>query len=125
MLGLGAGLYRVVASHPRHVQVVDPVVRVVRNKTIPVEFVLRAGVSDEIVVVASAIRKDAYGSVGASFLDREALRTAAGVPHFLAFRSLVLCLRLMGTHTGRLVAGQYVVTAFPLKQKTPPSALIL
>ena len=78
VLGLGAGLYRVVASHPRHVQVVDPVVRVVRNKTIPLEFVLRAGVSDEIVVVASAIRKDAYGSVGASFLDREALRTAAG-----------------------------------------------
>ena len=78
VLGLDAGFYRVVASHPRHVQVVEPAVRVVRNKTVPVEFVLRAGVSEEIVVVASAIRKDAFGSVGNSFLDREALRTATG-----------------------------------------------
>ena len=78
VLSLDAGFYRVMASHPRHVQVVEPAVHVVRNKTVPVEFVLRTGASEEIVVVASAIRKDAYGSVGASFLDREALRTAAG-----------------------------------------------
>ena len=78
VLSLDAGFYRVMALHPRHVQVVEPAVHVVRNKTVPVEFVLRTGASEEIVVVASAIRKDAYGSVGASFLDREALRTATG-----------------------------------------------
>ena len=79
VLGLDAGFYRVVASHERHIQVAEPAVRVVRNKAVPVELVLRSGaVSDEIVVVDSAIRKDAYGSVGTSFLDREALRTATG-----------------------------------------------
>ena len=78
--GLDPGLYRVSASQTHYVQVVEPTIRVVRDKVVPVEMVVRRAEGDveEMVVVASAIRKDAYGSVSSSYLDREHLRTATG-----------------------------------------------
>ena len=78
--GLDPGLYRVSASQTNYVRVVEPTVRVVRDKVVPVEMVVRQAEGDveEVVVVASAIRKDAYGSVSSSYLDREHLRTATG-----------------------------------------------
>ena len=73
------GFYQVAASHAAHVRVVEPAVRVVRGKTVPVALTMRLSRADEeIVVVASAIRKDAFGSVAASYLDRDQLRTATG-----------------------------------------------
>ena len=78
--GLEPGLYRVSAFASDHVRVVEPAIRVVRDKVVPVELVLRRAEGDveEMVVVASAIRKDAYGAVSSSYLDREHLRTATG-----------------------------------------------
>ena len=78
--GLDPGLYRVSASQTNYVQVVEPTIRVVRDKVVPVEMELRQAKGDveEVVVVASAIRKDVYGSVSSSYLDREHLRTATG-----------------------------------------------
>ena len=78
--GLDPGLYRVSAFASDHVRVVEPAIRVVRDKVVPVELVLRRAEGDveEMVVVASAIRKDAYGAVSSSYLDREHLRTATG-----------------------------------------------
>lgn len=76
---LAPGFYQVAASHADHVRVVEPVVRVVRGKTVPVALAMRRSRADEeIVVVATAIRKDAFGSVAASYLDRDQLRTATG-----------------------------------------------
>ena len=76
---LAPGFYQVAASHAAHVRVVEPAVRVVRGKIVPVALTMRLSRADEeIVVVASAIRKDAFGSVAASYLDRDQLRTATG-----------------------------------------------
>ena len=81
LAGLEAGLYRVSASREGHVRVVEPSVLAVRGKTVPVEMVLRRrgeGPLEEIVVVADAVRRDAFGAVSSSYLDREHLRTATG-----------------------------------------------
>ncbi len=76
---LAPGFYQVAASHADHVRVVEPAVRVVRGKTVPVALAMRRSRADEeIVVVATAIRKDAFGSVASSYLDRDQLRTATG-----------------------------------------------
>ena len=60
--------------------VVAPTVRVVQGKTVPVAFVLRRDdeLIEEVVVVADAIRSDAYGAASSSYFDRERLRTATG-----------------------------------------------
>ena len=76
---LAPGFYQVAASHAAHVRVVEPAVRVVRGKTVPVALAMRRSRADEeVVVVATAIRKDAFGSVASSYLDRDQLRTATG-----------------------------------------------
>lgn len=78
---LRTGLYLVVARSKGSVPVVEPEIRVVRGKTTLVEMVLprdRYEGIEEMIVVANAIRSDAYGGVGSSYLDREHLRTATG-----------------------------------------------
>ncbi|MYB37236.1 MAG: TonB-dependent receptor [Gammaproteobacteria bacterium] len=80
---LAVGLYRVAAQLRGFRPVAEPAIRVVRGKTVPVDMVLprdrRADEEiEEIVVVADAIRRDAFGGVGSSYLDREHLRTATG-----------------------------------------------
>ena len=78
---LETGFYRVSAKLEGYVELVEPDVRVVRDKIVPVEFVMRlldGEEIDEVVVVAEATRTDPHGSVSSSFLDREHLRTAAG-----------------------------------------------
>ena len=78
-LDLAPGFYQVAGAHAAHVRVVQPAVRVVRGKTVPVALAMRRGrVDEEMVVVANAIRKDAFGSVTASYLGRDQLRTATG-----------------------------------------------
>ena len=80
--GLTTGFYRVTAVHEDFIQVVEPSIRIVRGKAIPVSFVLRRKdgekAIEEVVVVADAIRVDAFGSVSNAYLDREHLRTATG-----------------------------------------------
>ena len=78
---LRAGLYRVEAELRGFAPAVEPGVRVVRGKTVPVDMWLprdRREAIDEMVVVADAMRRDAYGGVGSSYFDREHLRTATG-----------------------------------------------
>ena len=77
---LETGFYRVAAARPQYVGVVAPTVRVVQGKTVPVAFVLRRDdeLIEEVVVVADAIRSDAYGAASSSYFDRERLRTATG-----------------------------------------------
>ncbi|MDE0487610.1 MAG: carboxypeptidase-like regulatory domain-containing protein, partial [Gammaproteobacteria bacterium] len=73
---LQVGLYRVTTELQGFVRVVEPSVRVVRGKIVPVEMVLRRSryeAIEEIVVVAEAIRRDAYGSVASTYVDREHL----------------------------------------------------
>ncbi|MDJ0657707.1 MAG: TonB-dependent receptor [Xanthomonadales bacterium] len=77
---LETGLYRVSASHDGYLGAVEPSIRVVRNKTVPINFVVRErqpGTVEEIVVVADRIKRDPFG-VSSVYLDRERLRTAAG-----------------------------------------------
>ena len=67
--GLRPGLYRVQAATSGYIGVEEPAVRVVRGKTVPVEFVLRENrgeTIEEVVVVAEAPRRDGfgYGEVG-------------------------------------------------------------
>lgn len=79
--GLKPGLYRVRASHSGFTSVEEPAVRVIRGKTVPLEFVLLANkgeLIEEVVVVAEATRRDVFGSVANSYLSREQLRSAPG-----------------------------------------------
>lgn len=78
---LQTGLYLVTARSKGFVTVAEPEIRVVRDKTILVEMELprdRYENVEELIVLASAIRSDAFGSVSSSYLDREHLRTATG-----------------------------------------------
>lgn len=78
--GLEAGLYRISASLKGYISVVEPNLRVVRDKTIPFRLQMRTADEsmDEVLVVAKAVRTDAFGAVSSSFLNREDLRTAVG-----------------------------------------------
>ena len=78
--GLKAGLYRITASLEGFINVVEPSLRVVRDKTIPFRARMRlAGENiEEVVVIAEATQADPYGAASNTFLDREHLRTAAG-----------------------------------------------
>ena len=80
VIGLKAGLYRITASLKGFINIVEPSLRVVRDKTILFRPQMRlAGENiEEVVVVAEATQADPYGAVSNTFLDREHLRTAAG-----------------------------------------------
>jgi len=82
---LEPGLYRVTGELEGFLSVVEPSLRVVRDKTVRLELRLRAidaptgnGAIEEVVVVASATRGDQFGAASTTFLDREHLRSAAG-----------------------------------------------
>lgn len=77
---LETGLYRLTASLEGYVTIVEPSLRVVRDKTIELRLRMRAANEsiEEVVVVAEAVRTDPYGAVSDTFLDREHLRTAPG-----------------------------------------------
>ncbi len=77
---LETGLYRITASLEGYVSVEEPSFRVVRDKTVPLQFPMRVADEsvDEILVVAKAIQTDPFGAVTSTYLDREDLRTAVG-----------------------------------------------
>ncbi len=79
---LDIDLYRISTHLEGYTNVVEPSVRVVRDKTIPVEFTLplqaRAGFDEEVVTIAEGVKKDPFGAVSGAYLDREHLRTATG-----------------------------------------------
>lgn len=78
---LPPGLCRVTAKLEGYVSAEEPDIRVVRGKTVPVDLVLRPSRREdmeEILVVADELRGDKHGGVGASYVDREYLRTATG-----------------------------------------------
>ncbi len=77
---LETGLYSLTASREGYGIVVEPSLRVVRDKTVPYRLRMRVTDSsmDEIVVTAEAMQADPFGSVSNTFLDREDLRTAVG-----------------------------------------------
>ncbi|MEM7097930.1 MAG: TonB-dependent receptor [Pseudomonadota bacterium] len=79
--GLQPGFYRVQATQSAYQGVVEPSVRVVRGKLVLVKFVMRpkkSQIVEEVLVVADAIRSDAFGSVANTYIDRDQLRSAAG-----------------------------------------------
>ena len=114
---LETGFYRVAAGRPQYVGVVAPTVRVVRGKTVPVAFVLRRDdeLIEEVVVVADAIRSDAYGTASSSYLDRERLRTATG--------SGADVLRALDGLPGLLSTGEFA--NFTVRGRGPRDNLIL
>ena len=77
---LETGLYRITASLDGYIEVVEPGLRVVRDKTVPFRVLMRTADEriEEVVVVAEAIAADPYGAASNTFLGREHLRTAPG-----------------------------------------------
>ena len=77
---LDAGLYELTVELAGFVDVVEPSLRIVRDKTIPFRLQMRPAdeALDEVVVLAQAVKADALGAVSSSYLDREDLRTAVG-----------------------------------------------
>lgn len=79
-LDLETGFYRVSASAPDMNPVAEPAVRVVRDKTVPVELQLTARSAEiqEVTVVANSVRIDSYGAASTTYFGREDLRSAVG-----------------------------------------------
>ena len=78
--GLAPGLYAVRVDRAGYVTVLQASVRVSPRRTTSLELELIPGDArlEEVVVVASAARADATGSVSATYFDRETLRSAVG-----------------------------------------------
>ena len=114
---LETGFYRVAAARPQYLGVVASTVRVVRGKTVPVAFVLRRDdeLIEEVLVVADAIRSDAYGAASSSYMDRERLRTATG--------SGADVLRALDGLPGLLSTGEFA--NFTVRGRGPRDNLIL
>ncbi|MGV8837321.1 TonB-dependent receptor [Cellvibrio sp.] len=77
---LDAGLYTLLINHPDYQSVRLPRVRVLDNKTTPIETKL-AGISpgvEELLVVGKTIAGNPLNPAGTSFIDGEALNSAAG-----------------------------------------------
>ena len=115
--GLKTGLYRITASLEGFISVVEPSVRVVRDKTIPFRLQMHAADEgmDEVVVVAESIRTDAFGAVSSTFLDREDLRTAVG--------SGADVLRALDGLPGLMSTGEFA--SFTVRGRGPRDNLIL
>ncbi len=75
-----SGLYEVLVSHASHQSLRLPSVRVVNGKAtaLRVELQILRGRLEETFVIGESMQMDRAGSVGTSFIDREALRSAAG-----------------------------------------------
>ncbi len=78
--GLSPGLYSLAAFHQGFARVEKPSLRIVANKTTPISLVMLFTDEEieEIVVTAEQVKADGFGSVGAVYRDREALRSATG-----------------------------------------------
>ena len=78
--GLAPGLYAVRVDRAGYITALEARVRVSPRRTTSVEMELIPGDArlEEVVVVASAARADATGSVSATYFDRETLRAAVG-----------------------------------------------
>ena len=115
--GLETGLYRITASLDGFLSVVEPNLRVVRDKTIPFRLQMRAvdDRMDEILVVARAIQTDQYGAASNTFLDREDLRTAVG--------SGADVLRALDGLPGLVSTGEFA--SFTVRGRGPRDNLIL
>lgn len=77
---LNAGLYTLIINHPNYQSVRLPRVRVLDNKTTPIETKL-AGISpgiEELLVLGKTIASNPLNPAGTSFIDQEALNSAAG-----------------------------------------------
>ena len=77
---LAAGLYTLTIDHPNYQSIRLPRVRVLDNKTTPLESKLAStnlGL-EELVIVGKTIAANPLDSAGTSFIDREALNSAAG-----------------------------------------------
>lgn len=77
---LAAGLYEIQVTHPGYLMNRQPSVRVVDEKTTPIDTelsVVRENF-EEMLVMATPVRLDLLSSVSAGEKDREALRSAAG-----------------------------------------------
>ncbi len=77
---LAAGLYTLTINHPNYQPVRLPRVRVLENKTTPIQTKL-AGVSpgvEETLVLGKSISGNPLNTAGSSFIDQEALNSAAG-----------------------------------------------
>lgn len=80
IINLEPGLYRIMASRQGFVNIIEPSLRVVRDKTTPFRIKMRVAEEaiDEVYQVAEKIQADSYGSVSTTYLNREHLRTAVG-----------------------------------------------
>jgi hypothetical protein len=77
---LTAGLYTLTIKHPNYQPVRLPRVRVLENKTTPIQTKLASintGV-EETLVVGKAVSGNPLNAAGSSFIDQEALNSAAG-----------------------------------------------
>ncbi len=77
---LTAGLYTLTVKHPNYQPVRLPRVRVLENKTTPIQTKLASintGV-EETLVVGKAVSGNPLNAAGSSFIDQEALNSAAG-----------------------------------------------
>lgn len=77
---LDAGLYSLVINHPNYQTMRLPRVRVLDNKTTPLETQLASlniGI-EELLVVGKTMPTNPLNAAGASFIDQEALNSAAG-----------------------------------------------
>nr|WP_324258898.1 TonB-dependent receptor [Cellvibrio fontiphilus] len=77
---LTAGLYTLTIKHPNYQPVRLPRVRVLENKTTPIQTKL-ASINtsvEETLVVGKAISGNSLNAAGSSFIDQEALNSAAG-----------------------------------------------
>ena len=77
---LPPGLYEVLITQPRYNSVRLPSVRVVEDKTTPINVALMAAASgvEEVLILGSSSTGQWLSSAGATELDREALRSSAG-----------------------------------------------
>ncbi len=77
---LTAGLYTLTIKHPNYQPVRLPRVRVLENKTTPIQTKL-ASINtsvEETLVVGKAVSGNSLNAAGSSFIDQEALNSAAG-----------------------------------------------
>lgn len=77
---MSAGLYRIEINHPNYLAANEPSIRVVDGKATPlkVNMLAKKNRVEETIVTGRAVAADPYASVSASYIDREALRSATG-----------------------------------------------
>ncbi len=114
---LATGFHKATIVRAGYVTVVEPDVRIVRDRTVPLYVQLRpleAGV-EVVSVVAEATRADPFGPVSTTYVDREDLRTAPG--------SGADALRALDGLPGLATRGEFA--SFTVRGRGPRDNLIL